>query len=1828
MANKQPITQIDINNLGTLLREGKVDEFYDVLYKKGYQSAVWSRHEYDKTTDYGAANILYIQNETGVYLDRTKAADLYKNTADGVLNILRNKVSSGGGVTFEDLDNNDRKNARLYGFKASGIKYSKSIFDDPMEIKKNIEGEIAANEWYSSIRDVFPSYEERAKHYEGYSKAVDHESELVKLDLDDFLKRYNGVNAHAAMSNLIKYVEDIPTYVREYTENDIKEMYSAARTGVLDPVSMRALSISEAIAISSARLSDETKKRIGEFTEDTIKRAREYKVNFPGYYYRFITQLENSPQGAALGFSALSGGAAYFYKEAVSLGSLKALFDTIEGFKISIGIWGTVIAGSKFFKGIKDNTPYLDDILSYYSSRKADPISPLSTLFNELSKLENNARDNWRKNNSKNSLSDYSDFMELIQKIVDKVPPFFKDPINWFNAARGDWFSLNRDGTYQLIGYEPLVLDLDGDGIETVASNGHDGALFDHDKDGIRTATGWVGKDDGLLVYDRNGDGTVNNGGELFGDNTLLKNGERATSGYQALADLDDNGDGKVDAADSAFAQLRVWRDLNQDGISQEGELLTLDEAKVKALNLIYRKGNYNFGNGNTLIEEGTYIDSDGNKRKMGDLVFAADHFHSRFSDSVTLTDEQQQAPNLRGSGRVRDLREAAVQSPDVAAVLQAYANAQTKEEQLALRDQLLRAWAGTDKRFTTEGDIKVAKTMSNSGKNPVRLTVDEAQKLGMLKGGPDIWTLLGIEDPEKKKKAALREKIAILDAFTGTFSPNLYYGSKQQAQHIIDTVEKTYANLADNLYDGLLFQTRLKPYLNAIRFGMDDAGKLRLDYSGVAALFDEVHAKNPGKAFTDLGELLAKGNADGKNTDMAPLAEKFVQYVQEASSNGTFGAYSKVLGKKAFSALGHFCGTEKGDYLYSDDNTNYIYGNDGDDQIYANGGDDIADGGAGNDLVAGGHGNDRLSGGAGDDKVYGGEGNDRIDGGDGNDQVNGSEGNDEVYGGAGDDSVNGGDGDDQLHGDEGNDALNGGSGHDRLDGGAGDDTLRGGENGRDTYIFQIGHGQDTVIDMATIDTNGDILRFEGAESADAYFNREGIDLLVRAYGSNDHVRIKDYFSSEHSQRYTFQFDNISLQRYDIAQKSFDFSGSDKDDRIGAWVTDDTIHGLGGNDNIVGNAGNDKLFGDEGDDYLAGNDGNDELDGGEGNDSLSGDAGDDKLHGGAGDDKLKGGAGKDVIDGGAGNDTLHGDDAGWFHDSDTYIFQAGHGRDTVVDMAITDKDGDTLRFEGAKSADAYFNREGVDLLVSAYGSNNDQVRISNYFYTEHYRHYSFQFDDQQLNSADIAKKEFEFSGSDKDDRIGAWVTGDTIHGLGGNDNIVGNVGNDKLFGDQGDDYLAGREGNDELDGGSGNDTLNGESGDDVLHGNEGNDHLYGGATGHGQDVVTDTANINAHADTLRFIGAQNDQAIFSREGTDLLISAYGSNDHVKVKDYFYNENKQRYIFQFDNISLKREDLTKKTFEFSGSEKDDLIAGWVSDDVIHGQDGNDKIMGQIGNDTLFGDKGDDYLGGGEGNDTLDGGSGNDSLSGDAGDDTLKGNEGDDRLYGGAGKDILDGGSGNDHLEGGDYGNDTYIFYAGHGQDVVVDRASHDDQADTLRFVGAKAGESHFNRANYDLVINAYGNDDHVKITNYYYGTNHNRYNFEFDDVTYKAAELRGKDLPKEGLKSPAGVLTQNSAPTKEKVLQENTVQITTVLSDSSVAGNSNTQSTVQQSVASVEAASKTGDTTVTPVSTLDAQAAQQSQQMLSAMAAQSQAITPTALAAPDIQPKPQLIASQI
>ncbi|MEB0014593.1 hypothetical protein QN379_23505, partial [Glaciimonas sp. Gout2] len=85
----------------------------------------------------------------------------------------------------------------------------------------------------------------------------------------------------------------------------------------------------------------------------------------------------------------------------------------------------------------------------------------------------------------------------------------FYDFLHPDEAAR-DFFNHSR--TYR---YDPLVLDLDGDGIETVGNKNKNNIYFDNNNDGIKTATGWVGADDGLLVMDRNGNGVIDNGTEL-----------------------------------------------------------------------------------------------------------------------------------------------------------------------------------------------------------------------------------------------------------------------------------------------------------------------------------------------------------------------------------------------------------------------------------------------------------------------------------------------------------------------------------------------------------------------------------------------------------------------------------------------------------------------------------------------------------------------------------------------------------------------------------------------------------------------------------------------------------------------------------------------------------------------------------------------------------------------------------------------------------------------------------------------------------------------------------------------------------------------------------------------------------------------------------------------------------------------------------------------------------------------------------------------------------------------------------------------------------------
>lgn len=127
----------------------------------------------------------------------------------------------------------------------------------------------------------------------------------------------------------------------------------------------------------------------------------------------------------------------------------------------------------------------------------------------------------------------------------------------------------------------PIVVDLDGDGIELVSYDGST-VQFDMDRDSIADKTGWVGSDDGLLALDRNGNGTIDDISEI----SFVNDTEGSLTDGEGLRAYDTDGNGFLDANDEKFGEFRVWRDVNQDGVSQLSELTTLAESSIASINL------------------------------------------------------------------------------------------------------------------------------------------------------------------------------------------------------------------------------------------------------------------------------------------------------------------------------------------------------------------------------------------------------------------------------------------------------------------------------------------------------------------------------------------------------------------------------------------------------------------------------------------------------------------------------------------------------------------------------------------------------------------------------------------------------------------------------------------------------------------------------------------------------------------------------------------------------------------------------------------------------------------------------------------------------------------------------------------------------------------------------------------------------------------------------------------------------------------------------------------------------------------------------------------
>ena len=494
----------------------------------------------------------------------------------------------------------------------------------------------------------------------------------------------------------------------------------------------------------------------------------------------------------------------------------------------------------------------------------------------------------------------------------------------------------------------PLVIDMDGDGIELSALNGAGSAYFDIDNDGFAEASGWVKGGDALLVTDRNNNGKIDNQSELFGNDATYANG------FTNLKTFDSNNDGKITSADKDFAKLKVWIDANQDGISQANELYSLAAKKITAINLNYSDVNYQL-EGNAVKQEST-VTINGQTRKIADVWFSYDNVNTEYAGDYELDARVLFLPTLRGYGKIPDLHIAMSQDETLLNMMKTIASAPANQIlspsfnlEGKISDLLFR-WAHVD-------------GISNVGRRSF-----DAQKLGFLEAflgetfrdtinsEVNVRAAYPLQDAWSNAIESITVRILaqtghLKSLFTGTYEYN----------PISDTLTGAFApNITGLTASKPVYTGDQESYVMTWKFTLEVMHNL-----------------------TDLTTL----SAAQKNSINALI-------VQSALPGINFESLFNVI--TAGAAL-----------VSPDEAANTLLKNYGHDVVYAGGGNDIVFGFEGDDYVSGGLGNDKLYGGAGNDIINGDDGDDIISGGAGDNQLAGGAGNDTYVYSSGLDIIN-----------------------------------------------------------------------------------------------------------------------------------------------------------------------------------------------------------------------------------------------------------------------------------------------------------------------------------------------------------------------------------------------------------------------------------------------------------------------------------------------------------------------------------------------------------------------------------------------------------------------------------------------------------------------------------------------------------------------------------------------------------------------------------------------------------------------------------------------------
>ena len=1044
----------------------------------------------------------------------------------------------------------------------------------------------------------------------------------------------------------------------------------------------------------------------------------------------------------------------------------------------------------------------------------------------------------------------------------------------------------------------PIIIDLDKDGIET--SSLAEGVFFDHDNNGLAEQTAWADSDDGILVMDRNGDGVINSGAELFGNNTRLADGSMAANGFEALAELDTNNDGIIDFNDEQFSNLSVWRDLNQDGVSEANELLSLDEAGVSALSTGFADVNQTDANGNKLLQSGTATLADGSEVVAGDIWFKTNSGLTQTRDLLALNESIKSLPSAQGFGTLHNLDQAMARDATLQSLVQGFVDEADPSVRRSRVDSIIYQWAGV-------ADV------DPFSRDPSRIyshlmDARQLETLEALTGQDYLGTWCwGERDPNPHGRAA-------------------------------PVLLAQYQAFSDFVFAQLQAQTEYESLFNLIGVRWDS---------------DSLSFKpDMGKFIRSLELILSEGDFD------TPLA-----VYRTLSAMGTYSTTYAHAAKDVEQAPGLMVllasnlvsGTDSDDYISATSGNDLIHAKAGDDKIAGGAGDDIYrfNLGDGVDQIYDSSGNDRLQFGAhivSDDLRFTRTATALVisvldqNGVETGDQLmidNLFDFDGSVAEGA-IESLHFADGSflslsDALTSIEqfatqGADQLYGTANADGFDGGLGDDQLYGGA-GDDIYYYERGDGVDEIYEHSGTDT----LMF-GPEIGpeDLQIKRigdQGEDILIelldqQGLPSGDQILIRDAYQ------------NLLASNNQIEWLRF----ADDIEDLPPLALIDLVKAFGISDDA------NRVFGFESDDRITANDGDDQIYGAGGDDRLFGEAGNDTLYGGAGKDLLSGGIGDDLLSGGAGDDSYH--------------FSVGQGHDRIrnldsegFDSVLFDSSINSRKVDIARLGDdllVSINRNADSLLIENYFSGD---RISSSAIDQ------FLFADGSILGVDqVAHLSMQSTrgddlilGLDTPDQIAAQAGDDLIRAGGGDDQVFGEQGDDQIYGDAGDDRLDGGSGNDLLFGGLGADQLFGGNGVDVLKGNAGSDHLLGQ---NGTDHLlggTQSDQLEGGRGDDWLEGESGDDTLFGGEGDDLLIGGSG-NDLLDG-----GRGNDRYVYRAgDGNDRITESGDPKGFDilqveaFNDSDlwltqrDDDLIVSFNSHANAHGDLGEVSVEGWFNN----------------------------------------------------------------------------------------------------------------------------------------------------------------------------------------------------------------------------------------------------------------------------------------